>query len=102
MNGTCSNPTYVNQGDCLANAGSWTDSGNGLPVIGAVYHSTITFPSHPHGNMFLNSPHGKWAFKYDEGAGKYGVRPLRGWYSVARMRPDLWMNPPPEVAGESY
>jgi hypothetical protein len=46
----------------------------------------------------VKSGFGKWAFKYDEAAGAVGVRPLRGWYSVARMRPDLWMSPPPDNA----
>jgi hypothetical protein len=45
----------------------------------------------------VNSPLGKWGLKYDEAAAAVGPRPLQGWYSVARMRPDLWMNPPSEV-----
>ena len=43
----------------------------------------------------VHSPHGKWAFKYDDAYSKVGYRPLQGWFSVARFRPDLWMNPRP-------
>lgn len=44
----------------------------------------------------VSSPHGKWAFKFDEAAAKVGVRPLRGWYSVSKFRADLWMPARPE------
>ena len=43
----------------------------------------------------VHSPLGKWAFKYDDAADAAGPRPLQGWYSVARFRPDLWMHTRP-------
>jgi hypothetical protein len=49
----------------------------------------------------VSSPLGQWAFKYDEAAAAVGPRPVQGWYSVARMRPDLWMAPPPDTIFES-
>ena len=30
------------------------------------YHSTVTFLSHPHGNMFLNSPHGQFTGTFNQ------------------------------------
>ena len=36
----------------------------GMPVKVGPYHDTVTFPSHPHGNQFLNSPHGKFTGTY--------------------------------------
>jgi len=30
------------------------------------YHSTVTLVSHPHGNMYLNSPHGKFTGTFDQ------------------------------------
>ncbi len=40
--------------------GSGSTSHPGTYVKVGAYHSTVTYPSHPHGNMFLNSPHGKF------------------------------------------
>jgi hypothetical protein len=69
------------QGACVAAQGTWTDSGNGIGMTVGPYHSTVTFPSHPHGNQFLNSPHGKFTgtfsqiatgkFLFGSPAGKY-------------------------------
>lgn len=41
----------------------------------------------------VNSPHGRWAFKYDDQSAKLGHRPLQGWFSVSKFRHDLWMSP---------
>ena len=65
-NGTCSNATYLNPGTCVANGATWTESGNGVPVMVQNYHETVTFPSHPHGNQFLNSPHAKFSGKFTD------------------------------------
>ncbi|MFN7986300.1 MAG: PKD domain-containing protein [Thermoanaerobaculia bacterium] len=71
-NGTCSDATKTTQGACVAAGGTWTESGNGLPLTVGPYHSTVTFPSHPHSNQFLNSPHGQFTGKWSEIAtGKY-------------------------------
>ncbi len=71
-NGTCSDGKSTTQGACVAAGATWTDTGNGLPVVVGPYHSTVTFPSHPAGNQFLNSPHAKFTGKWSEVAtGKY-------------------------------
>lgn len=71
-NGTCSDATKTTQGACVAAGGTWTESGNGLPLTVGPYHSTVTFPSHPHSNQFLNSPHGQFSGKWsDIATGKY-------------------------------
>lgn len=59
-NGTCSIAAYTTPGECVAGGGTWTESGNGLPIQVGPYHETVDFTSHPHGNQFLNSPHGKF------------------------------------------
>lgn len=75
-NGTCSNGTSTTQGACVVAGGTWTDTGNGLPVIAGPYHGTVTFPSHPAGNQFLNSPHAKFVGKWDDIAtGKFDFSP---------------------------
>jgi len=84
-NGTCSNAALTTQGACVAGGATWTETGNGLPLTVGPYHGTVTFPSHPHGNQFLNSPHGKFVGKFNEIAtgkfsdGKY----LSGWMTMA-------------------
>jgi hypothetical protein len=45
----------------------------------------------------VTSPQGKWAFKFDDASAQVGPRPLHGWYSVSRFRPDLWMTTRAEV-----
>ena len=59
-NGTCTGFSATNQGACVAGGGTWADSGGGLPVTVGPYHSSVTFPSHMHGNQYANSPHGKY------------------------------------------
>ncbi len=66
------------QGQPYANTGSGVGSGStsnpGTYVKVGQYHSTITFPSHPHGNMFLNSPHGQFTGTFDQIAtAKFGT-----------------------------
>jgi len=67
-NGSCSvgytGSTGYDQGACVAAGGTWTDNGGGLPVLVGAYHSTVTFPSHKHGNEYANSPHGKYTGKF--------------------------------------
>jgi len=73
-NGACSDGKATTQGACKAAGGTWTESGNGLPLTVGPYHSTVTFPSHPHSNQFLNSPHGQFSGKWSEIAtGTYDV-----------------------------
>ncbi|MFN7975976.1 MAG: carboxypeptidase regulatory-like domain-containing protein [Acidobacteriota bacterium] len=73
-NGTCSNPVYTDQGSCVAGGGTWTDTGNGLPLIVGPYHNSVAFPSHPHSNQLLNSPHGEYTGKWSEIAtSKFGA-----------------------------
>ena len=66
--GTCSNPSYTDPGACANNGGTWTDeaAGRGVPLKVGPAHSTVAFVSHPHGNQFLNSPHGKFTGKFTE------------------------------------
>jgi predicted CXXCH cytochrome family protein len=47
-------------------AGSGTTTHPGSYVKVGQYHETISFPSHPHGNMFLNSPHGEFTGNFNE------------------------------------
>lgn len=71
-NGACSDGKTTTQGGCVAAGGTWTETGNGLPVTVGVYHNTVTFPSHPAGNQFLNSPHAKFTGKWsDIATGKF-------------------------------
>jgi PKD repeat protein len=65
-NGACSDTKFATQGACVAGGATWTESGNGLPLTVGPYHSTVTFPSHPHSNQFLNSPHAKFSGKWNE------------------------------------
>lgn len=79
VNGSCTGATATNQGDCVNLGGTWGDTGNGLPVVVAAYHNTVTFPSHPAGNQFLNSPHGKFTGKFSDiatGTFNYGMTGL--------------------------
>lgn len=72
-NGTCSNPTYTDPSACQANGGTWTETGNGLPVKVGPYHNTIDFVSHPHANEFMNSPHGQFTGKFSQiGSSTFG------------------------------
>lgn len=72
--GTCSNAALLTQGACVAGGATWTETGNGLPLTVGPYHSTVAYPSHPHGNQFLNSPHAKFVGKWGEVAtGKYST-----------------------------
>ncbi|MBK7975451.1 MAG: carboxypeptidase regulatory-like domain-containing protein [Deltaproteobacteria bacterium] len=66
------------QGQPYANTGNGVGSGSGSNPGSYVkvgqYHSTLTFPSHPHGNMFLNSPHAKFTGTFNEiGTTKLGT-----------------------------
>ena len=71
-NGTCSDGKSTAPGACVNAGGTWTESGNGLPLVVGPYHSTVTFISHPHSNQFLNSPHAMFTGKWSEIAtGKY-------------------------------
>lgn len=71
-NGACSDAKFTTQGACVAGGATWTESGNGLPVTVGPYHATLTFPSHPAGNQFLNSPHAKFTGKWGEiASGRY-------------------------------
>jgi hypothetical protein len=63
-NGTCTVGGKTTNGACVAAGGTWTETGNGLPVTVGPYHNTVTFPSHFHGNQYLNSPHGKFTGKF--------------------------------------
>ncbi len=73
-NGTCSDATKTTAGACIAAGAKWTESGGGLPMLVGPYHSTITFPSHPHSNQFMNSPHARFSGKWGEIAtGKVGT-----------------------------
>ena len=65
-NGTCLGATATTQGACVAAGGTWTDTGNGIGMLVGPYHSTVAFPSHPHSNQFLNSPHAKFTGKWSE------------------------------------
>jgi predicted CXXCH cytochrome family protein len=47
-----------------AGSGSTTHPGSYVKI--GPYHSTVTFPSHPHGNMFLNSPHGQFTGTFNQ------------------------------------
>ena len=85
-NGTCSDPTKTTNGACVAAGGTWTDAGDGLPLLVGPYHSTVTFLSHPHGNQFLNSPHAGFSGKFSEIAtGKWGTADAKyasGWMNM--------------------
>jgi len=79
-NGSCSVAGKLTQGACIAGGGTWAETGNGMPLTVGPYHSTVAFPSHPHSNQFLNSPHAKFVGKFSEiatgklqadGKGKY-------------------------------
>jgi hypothetical protein len=60
------------QGSCVAAGGVWTDTASGVPMYVGAWHSTVTFPSHPHSNQFLNSPHGKFTGGFNKVAtGKF-------------------------------
>ena len=52
--------------DVGSGIGSGTTSHPGSYVKIGPYHSTVTFPSHPHGNMFLNSPHGQFTGNFNQ------------------------------------
>ena len=73
-NGACSTASLTTQGACVAAGATWTETGNGLPLTVGPYHSTVTFPSHPHSNQFLNSPHARFVGKWNEVAtGKFDL-----------------------------
>ncbi|HEY3351416.1 MAG TPA: hypothetical protein VGM13_16690, partial [Thermoanaerobaculia bacterium] len=60
------------QGSCVAAGGTWNDTGSGVPLYVGAWHGTVTFPSHPHSNQFLNSPHGKFTGGFNKVAtGKF-------------------------------
>ena len=60
-NGTCSDGKYATQGACVAaRRRPGRRPGTACPLTVGPYHSTVTFPSHPAGNQFLNSPHAKF------------------------------------------
>lgn len=52
--------------DSGSGVGSGSTSHPGSYVKVGAYHSTVTYPSHPHGNMFLNSPHGKFSGTFNQ------------------------------------
>lgn len=52
--------------DTGSGVGSGSGSHPGTYVKVGAYHSTVTYPSHPHGNMFLNSPHGKFSGSFNQ------------------------------------
>lgn len=52
--------------DTGSGAGSGTTSHPGNYVKVGAYHSTVTYPSHPHGNMFLNGTHGKFSGTFEQ------------------------------------
>ena len=81
-NGTCSIAAQTTQGGCVAAGGTWTDTGNGIGMYVGPYHSTVTFPSHPHSNQFLNSPHAQFTGKWSEIAtGKFDLTSTRKYNS---------------------
>ena len=81
-NGTCSIAANTTQGACVAAGGTWTDTGNGIGMLVGPYHSTVAFPSHPHSNQFLNSPHAKFVGKWSEIAtGKFDFSANRKYNS---------------------
>jgi hypothetical protein len=81
-NGACSNGTSTTQGACVAAGGAWNESGNGIGMLVGPYHSTVTFPSHPHSNQFLNSPHARFTGKWSEIAtGKFDMTDTRKYNS---------------------
>ena len=81
-NGTCSNGTSTTQGACVVAGGTWTDTGNGIGMFVGPYHSTVTFPSHPHSNQFLNSSHARFVGKWSEIAtGKFDMTDTRKYGS---------------------
>jgi hypothetical protein len=71
---------YANTGSSGGGASYATTVNPGTYIKVGPYHNTVSFPSHPHGNMFLNSPHGQFVgtwgqiptgtFKFD-GTGLY-------------------------------
>jgi hypothetical protein len=83
-NGACSDGTSKTQGACVGAGATWTDAGNGLPLTVGPYHSTVAFPSHPHSNQFLNSPHARFTGKWSEIAtGRYADRKYgSGWMTM--------------------
>lgn len=52
--------------DTGSGAGSVSTSHPGSYVKVGAYHSTVSYPSHPHGNMFLNGAHGKFSGLFNE------------------------------------
>ena len=77
--------TYGTQAACAAAGKTWTSQAGpaAFPNSSAIcvdygstdpgqqekvgpYHNTITFPSHFHGNQYLNSPHGKFTSTFDK------------------------------------
>lgn len=65
-NGTCSVATATTQGACIAAAGTWTESGNGLPILVGPVHAKVDYTLHGHANQFLNSPHALFSGKFGE------------------------------------
>lgn len=49
-----------------ANPGTYDSVNPGQYLKVGPYHGTVTFLSHPHGNMFLNSPHGKFTGTFSQ------------------------------------
>lgn len=90
-NGTCSVTGKTSQGACVAAGGTWTDTGNGLPLTVGPAHGNVAFTGHPHSNQFLNSPHAMFVGKWSEIAtGKFG-------YSADAKYKSSWMD-----FGEAY
>ena len=81
-NGTCSTASLTTQGACVAAGATWTETGNGIPMLVGPYHNTVTFPSHPHSNQFLNSSHARFVGKWSEIAtGKFDMTDTRKYGS---------------------
>jgi len=65
-NGTCTVATATNEADCINAAGTWTETAGVLPVMVGDAHGHTGIISHPAGNEFLNSPHGKFSGTFAE------------------------------------
>lgn len=64
--GSCSVAGKTSQGACVAGGGTWTDSGNGLPLTVGPSHGNIAFTGHSHSNQFMSGAHGKFTGKWSE------------------------------------